>query len=58
MGPDPILVVEMASTGEVGCVGKNFEAVFMKSLFLVGCRFPIRQMLLSRGPVADKAAFL
>ncbi|MCU7934589.1 MAG: carbamoyl-phosphate synthase (glutamine-hydrolyzing) large subunit [Candidatus Thiodiazotropha sp. (ex Dulcina madagascariensis)] len=55
---DPILGVEMASTGEVGCIGEDFEDAFMKSLISVGYRFPVKQVLLSTGPVANKAIFM
>ena len=57
-GADPILGVEMASTGEVACIGTDFEDAFLKAMISVGFRFPIRRALLSTGPVADKAAFL
>lgn len=57
-GADPVLGVEMASTGEVGCIGDDFEDAFLKSLLSVGYRLPVRRVLLSTGPVADKAAFL
>ncbi len=57
-GADPVLGVEMASTGEVGCLGEDFEEAFLKALLAVGFRLPIRSVLLSTGPIADKAAFL
>lgn len=57
-GADPTLGVEMTSTGEVGCIGKDFEEAFLKALLSVGYRFPVKSILLSTGPVADKAAFL
>jgi carbamoyl-phosphate synthase large subunit len=57
-GADPTLGVEMASTGEVGCLGDDFEEAFLKALLSVGFRLPIRNILLSTGPVEDKAAFL
>jgi len=57
-GADPTLGVEMTSTGEVGCIGKDFEEAFLKALLSVGYRFPAKSILLSTGPVADKAAFL
>ncbi|UCF33365.1 MAG: carbamoyl-phosphate synthase (glutamine-hydrolyzing) large subunit [Phycisphaerales bacterium] len=57
-GADPVLGVEMASTGEVGCIGDDFEDAFLKSLLSVGYRLPVRRVLLSTGPVEDKAAFL
>ena len=57
-GADPVLGVEMASTGEVGCLGDDFEEAFLKALLAVGFRLPVKSVLLSTGPVADKAAFL
>jgi carbamoyl-phosphate synthase large subunit len=57
-GADPVLGVEMASTGEVGCLGDDFEEAFLKALLSVGFRLPVRRVLLSTGPIADKAAFL
>lgn len=57
-GADPTLGVEMASTGEVGCIGRDFEEAFLKALISVGYTFPVGRILLSTGPVADKAAFL
>ncbi|TAK84940.1 MAG: carbamoyl-phosphate synthase (glutamine-hydrolyzing) large subunit [Betaproteobacteria bacterium] len=57
-GADPVLGVEMASTGEVGCLGDDFEEAFLKALISVGFRLPVRKVLLSTGPIADKAAFL
>jgi carbamoyl-phosphate synthase large subunit len=57
-GADPVLGVEMASTGEVGCIGEDFEDAFLKSLLSVGYRVPVRRILLSTGPIEDKAAFL
>ena len=57
-GADPVLGVEMASTGEVGCLGEDFEEAFLKALLSVGFRLPVRSVLLSTGPIVDKAAFL
>ncbi len=57
-GADPVLGVEMSSTGEVGCIGSDFEDAFFKALLSVGLRLPIRRVLLSTGPVEHKAAFL
>jgi carbamoyl-phosphate synthase large subunit len=57
-GADPVLGVEMASTGEVGCLGDDFEEAFLKAMLSVGFRLPVRSVLLSTGPVEDKAAFL
>src|SRR5438093_10991158 len=57
-GADPVLGVEMASTGEVACLGDDFEEAFLKALLSVGFRLPVRDALLSTGPIEDKAAFL
>jgi carbamoyl-phosphate synthase large subunit len=57
-GADPVLGVEMASTGEVGCLGDDFEEAFLKALLSVGFRLPVRKVLLSTGPIEQKAAFL
>jgi carbamoyl-phosphate synthase large subunit len=57
-GADPVLGVEMASTGEVGCLGDDFEEAFLKAMISVGFKLPIRNVLLSTGPIAEKAAFL
>jgi carbamoyl-phosphate synthase large subunit len=57
-GADPVLGVEMASTGEVGCLGDSFEEAFLKALISVGFRFPIRSILLSSGPLEGKAEFI
>src|SRR5437773_10790556 len=57
-GADPTLGVEMASTGEVACLGNDFEEAFLKAMLSVGYRLPIRCVLLSTGPIEAKAAFL
>jgi carbamoyl-phosphate synthase large subunit len=57
-GADPVLGVEMASTGEVGCLGDDFEEAFLKALISVGFKLPVRNVLLSTGPIEAKAAFL
>ncbi|MBW2277704.1 MAG: carbamoyl-phosphate synthase (glutamine-hydrolyzing) large subunit, partial [Deltaproteobacteria bacterium] len=57
-GADPTLGVEMASTGEVACLGWDFDEAFLKALIAVGFKLPLRKVLLSTGPVASKAAFL
>jgi carbamoyl-phosphate synthase large subunit len=57
-GADPTIGVEMASTGEVGCLGDDFDEAFLKALLSVGFRFPIQSVLLSTGPLVDKVAFL
>jgi carbamoyl-phosphate synthase large subunit len=57
-GSDPILGVEMASTGEVACLGDDFNEAFLKSIISVGFRLPKKNILLSTGPVHSKAEFL
>ncbi len=57
-GADPILGVEMASTGEVACIGSDFEDAFLKAMISVGLKLPVRKVLLSTGTVESKAAFL
>src|SRR5439155_9999654 len=57
-GADPTLGVEMVSTGEVACLGADFEEAFLKALLSVGYTVPVRSVLLSTGPVEHKAAFL
>ena len=57
-GADPTVGVEMASTGEVGCLGDDFEEAFLKALISVGFKFPIRTVLLSTGTLKDKVAFI
>jgi carbamoyl-phosphate synthase large subunit len=57
-GADPVLGVEMASTGEVGCLGKDFNEAFLKSLISVGYRFPIKSILVSSGSIESKAELL
>jgi carbamoyl-phosphate synthase large subunit len=56
-GADPTLGVEMASTGEVACLGWDFDEAFLKALLAVGFRLPITSALLSTGPIESKAAF-
>jgi len=55
---DPTLGVEMASTGEVACLGNDFEEAFLKALLSVGYSLEIHNVLLSTGRIEDKAALL
>jgi carbamoyl-phosphate synthase large subunit len=57
-GADPRVGVEMASTGEVGCLGEDFDEAFLKALRSVGFRFPIRAALVSTGRLKEKVAFV
>ncbi|MCH8328945.1 MAG: carbamoyl-phosphate synthase (glutamine-hydrolyzing) large subunit [Nanoarchaeota archaeon] len=57
-GADPVLGVEMASTGEVACLGEDINEAFLKSLLAVGFVLPKKNILLSTGPVKSKAYLL
>ena len=57
-GSDPISGVEMASTGEVACLGDDFNEAFLKSLVSIGFKLPRKTILLSTGPINSKAEFL
>jgi len=57
-GSDPVLGVEMSSTGEVACLGDDFNEAFIKSLMSVGFKLPKKTILLSTGPVESKMEFL
>jgi carbamoyl-phosphate synthase large subunit len=57
-GADPTLSVEMSSTGEVACLGDDFEEAFLKAVSAVGFKFPIKSILLSTGPTESKVDFL
>jgi len=56
-GADPMLGVEMLSTGEVGCMGRDLGEALIHALLATGFRLPRRGVLLSLGPVADKYWF-
>jgi carbamoyl-phosphate synthase large subunit len=58
IGADPTAGVEMASTGEVGCIGDDFDETFLKSMLSVGYRLPIKSALVSSGPIESKAELL
>ena len=55
---DPVLGVEMASTGEVGCLGENYYEAILKSMISVGYKIPEKNILISSGPTKDKLALL
>ncbi|MDR3302404.1 MAG: carbamoyl-phosphate synthase large subunit [Spirochaetaceae bacterium] len=57
-GADPVSGVEMASTGEVGCIGSGLNDAFLKAMLSVGYRIPKKRILLSTGPLEDKLDFL
>lgn len=58
VGADPILGVEMASTGEVGCFGDDGDDALLRGMMATGFRIPKKGVLLSLGPVVDKYSFL
>lgn len=55
---DPVLGVDMASTGEVGCIGDDTSEAVLKSMLSVGYRVPEKNILLSTGGAKQKAALL
>lgn len=57
-GSDPVVGVEMSSTGEVACLGDDFNEAFLKSLLSTGFRIPQKGILLSTGRLKSKAEFL
>jgi len=48
----------MASTGEVGCIGRDLDDAFLQALLSVGYRIPKGRVLLSTGPLKDKVDYL
>ena len=55
---DPVLGVEMASTGEVGCIGEDFYEAILKSMLSVGYTIPKKSILMSTGDAYSKAHLL
>jgi carbamoyl-phosphate synthase large subunit len=55
---DPVLGVEMASTGEVGCLGEDYYEAILKSMLSVGYTIPKKNILLSTGPARSKTEML
>lgn len=55
---DPVLGVDMASTGEVGCLGEDSRTALLKSMLSVGHRIPEKSILLSTGDGKQKAEML
>ena len=52
---DPVLGVDMASTGEVGCIGMDTSCAVLKAMLSVGYRIPQKNILLSTGTMKQKA---
>jgi carbamoyl-phosphate synthase large subunit len=55
---DPVLGVEMASTGEVGCLGEDYYEAVLNAMLSVGYRIPGKNILLSTGPPRSKIELL
>nr|WP_316616090.1 carbamoyl-phosphate synthase (glutamine-hydrolyzing) large subunit [uncultured Alistipes sp.] len=55
---DPVLGVEMASTGEVGCLGEDFHEAILKAMLSVGYTIPKKNILLSTGDSRSKMDML
>lgn len=55
---DPVLGVDMASTGEVGCLGDNTSTALLKAMLSVGHRIPKKTVLLSTGTPKQKAEMI
>nr|WP_321354699.1 carbamoyl-phosphate synthase (glutamine-hydrolyzing) large subunit [uncultured Draconibacterium sp.] len=55
---DPVLGVDMSSTGEVGCIGETYYEAILKSMLSVGYNFPKKNILISSGPSRGKLELL
>ncbi len=55
---DPVLGVDMASTGEVGCIGSDTSCAILKAMLSVGYRIPEKNILLSTGTPKQKVDML
>nr|WP_319400234.1 carbamoyl-phosphate synthase (glutamine-hydrolyzing) large subunit [uncultured Carboxylicivirga sp.] len=55
---DPVLGVDMSSTGEVGCIGDSFYDAVLQSMLSVGYRIPEKNVLISSGPARSKLELL
>jgi len=58
LNADPVSGVDMASTGEVACIGENFYEALLKSMLSVGYRIPKKNILISSGPTRGKVELL
>ena len=58
LNADPVLGVDMASTGEVGCLGEDTQCAILKAMLSVGYRIPQKNILLSTGDAKQKADML
>jgi carbamoyl-phosphate synthase large subunit len=55
---DPVLGVDMSSTGEVGCIGDNYYEAILKAMLSVGYTIPKKNILLSTGPMRSKVELI
>lgn len=55
---DPVLGVDMSSTGEVGCLGESYLDALLKSMLSVGYKIPKKNVLISSGPMKSKVELL
>ena len=55
---DPVLGVDMVSTGEVGCIGDDYYEAILKALLSVGYRIPEKDILISSGPLRSKTELI
>lgn len=58
LNADPVLGVDMASTGEVGCIGETYYEAILKAMLSVGYRIPVKNVLISSGPSRSKVELL
>jgi len=58
LNADPVLGVDMSSTGEVGCIGENFYEAILKSMLSVGYSIPKKNILISSGETRSKIELL
>ena len=55
---DPVLGVDMSSTGEVGCIGEDFDEALLSSMIAVGNTIPQKNIMVSSGGVKSKVDLL
>lgn len=58
LNADPVLGVDMSSTGEVGCIGETYYEAILKSMLSVGYSIPKKNILISSGPARSKIELL
>ncbi len=58
LNADPVLGVDMASTGEVGCIGDTYYDALLTSMLSVGYQIPAKNILISSGPSKSKVELL